>query len=208
MPDTEVVEPTAPETPAAAAAGDPPAPAAPVVPETYDLKLPEGSALDAAIVERTAATARALGLTNDAAQQLLDHDVALLTARQAAEAEARQATIDAWKPGGSEWTKRDAAWTAQAKADPELGKTPEEFSASLERARQALEKYGPETKALLDETGFGSHPAVLRMLARVGRAMAEPGFVVGASAPSARPKSDAQLMYPNHYTDDGSPKPV
>jgi hypothetical protein len=36
-----------------------------VTPEKYDLKLPDNAILDASVLERTAATARALGLSNE-----------------------------------------------------------------------------------------------------------------------------------------------
>ena len=47
-------------------------PIAPTVPEKYDFKAPEGQSLDAALVERATPIFKELGLTQDAAQKLVD----------------------------------------------------------------------------------------------------------------------------------------
>jgi len=185
-------------------------PVVPVVPEKYDLKLPEGSTLDPAIVQRTEAIARDLGLSNEAGQKLLEQRVKEISdletsAKKAAE-DSQKALIDAWKPGGTEWVKRETQWATQAKADPELGATPEAFAVSVEKAQQALAKYGPELKPLLDETGFGSHPAVIKMLARIGKASSEGSLVLGTGGQIKRAASDAQVLYPSNYDEQGNPK--
>lgn len=189
----------------------PPAPPAPavvpaagaIVPEKYDFKLPSGSTLPATFVERTAAIARELGLGNDAAQKLLDRQIDDITQVTT----AQQALLDAWKPGGTEWSKRDQEWRTAALADPAIGGSPEKLTASVAAAQQALAKYGnPELKAALNESGYGSHPGVLKFMAAIGRAMSEGTFVFGAPPAKLGTKSDAQTLYPQHYNPDGSPK--
>lgn len=181
---------------AEAAAAAPVAPVVPAVPDKYEYKLPDGLTADAAIVERTTAIARELGLQNDAAQKLLDREVATLAEQET----ARAAAIEGWKPGGAEFVKRDEGWRTQAQADPELGKTPAEFATSMEKAQQGLAAIDPkgELKALLESSGFGSHPAALKALARIGRMAGEPGLVVGAIGGAPKPKRDADVLYPNH----------
>lgn len=183
-----------------------------VVPEKYDLKLPDGSTVDPAVVQRTEAIARDLGLSNEAGQKLLDRTVKEISdletsAKKAAE-DSQKALIDAWKPGGTEWVKRETQWATQAKADPELGATPEAFAVSVEKAQQALAKYGPELKPLLDETGYGSHPLFIRMLARIGRGMSEGSMVMGSGGRVGASKTAEQLFYPGHYDENGRPKPT
>lgn len=177
-------------------------PVVPAVPEKYDLKLPEGSKVDAAIVERTAAKARELGLSNEAGQKLLDSTVQEETAR----AEAYGALVDSWKPGGTAFVERDKAWRAEALADPDIGGTPEKLAISIEKGQQALTRFGPELKTLLHETGEGSHPAVIKFLAAIGNAMSEATPVFGNSGTPMRKKTDAEILYPNHYNDDGTAK--
>lgn len=178
------------------------------VPEKYDLKLPEGSTVDPALTERTAAKARALGLNNEAAQTLLDAEVADAVDRETAAKAAADTTVkeakeaattallDAWKPGGDEWKKQQAEWVTAAKADPSLGKTPEQFAQSLEKGQQALARFGtPELKTYLDQTGFGSHPEVLKFLAAIGRASSESGMPTLITPSGGGTKTAAQILY-------------
>jgi hypothetical protein len=174
--------------------------AAPVAgaPESYDLKVPEtAKGIDAAIVERTAAIARAQGLGNEAAQKLLEGVVAEVTAQQTAQ-------VEAWKPGGSEWTKRDAEWRAAALADAAIGGSPEKLAKSVELAQKVMAKFGgDDVVAFLKETGLGSHPAALKLLSKIGAAMSESSLVVGAPAAVAGSLSAAEKM----YGPDGTGKP-
>ena len=154
---------------------------APVVPEKYDLKLPADSTLDASITERTAAIARELGLSNDKAQTLLDETVKDLTARD-------MASVEANKPGGAAWTARTEQWAKDALANPTIGGSPDQLAVSVEKAKQAMGKYAsPEVSTFLEETGFGSHPAVIALFANIGKAMSEGALVLGVS-PSTGPK--------------------
>lgn len=148
--------------------------------------------MDPALVENVTALAKELGLSNEAGQALLNKE----SARQKESADARTAIVDAWKPGGTEWTKRNDGWIAEARKDPALGKTPDEFDASLLAAKQAVAKFfPPEIKAVFDDTGYGSHPAVLRGLAAIGKAMSEGTFVHGAPPQTGAPKTLAERMY-------------
>lgn len=181
----------APETAPSSAAG---------TPTTYDLKLPDDvKGIDAAIVERTAAIARAQGLGNEAAQTLLNGQVAEVAAQQAA-------LVEAWKPGGSQWTARDTEWRQAALADAEIGGSPEKLAKSVELAQQVMAKFGgAETVQFLKETGLGSHPAALKLLAKIGAAMSESTLVLGTSANATAPKTTAERMYGPDGT--GKPKP-
>ena len=181
----------APASSAAVAAG---------APDAYDLKVSaDAKGIDAAIVERTAAIARAQGLGNEAAQSLLDSVVAEVTAQQAAQ-------VEAWKPGGAEWVKRDAAWRADALADAAIGGTPEKLAQSVELAQKVMAKFGgDDVVAFLKETGLGSHPAALKLLAGIGRAMSESSLVLPAGGPSVGPLSTAEKLYGKDGT--GKPKP-
>jgi len=175
------------------------------VPETYSLKLPEGSTVDPAIVERTAAKARALGLTNEAGQTLLDAEVADAVAREKAIAEAEKtaaanaqtALLDAWAPGtGAEWKKQQDAWTKAAKADPDIGG--EQFNQAVEASGKAVARFGgDELKALLNDTGYGRHPVVLKFLAKVGRAMSESTMATNGVPLGTGHKSLVNKLYGN-----------
>lgn len=161
----------------------------PKAPEKYDLKLPEQSAnLDAKLVERTGAIARDLGLSQDAAQKMLDAVVKEVGSHH-------QAALEAYKPGGKEWTKQVDGWEAVALADTEIGGTADALKTSGELGKRVLATFGSESLyKFLHETGFGSHPDVIRFLRRVGKAMDE-GSLVTAGAQDEGAPSLADKLY-------------
>lgn len=148
-------------------------------PETYELKLPDASKhltdADLAII---GAEAKALGLTNDQAQALV------------------QARHDQLSTVG-------AAFLADAKADPEIGGA--HFDQTVKHAiagRDWLFPPGPESeliKSWFDRTGLGNHKAFLRAMARIGKARAEDTNVAGGSAASTKEKSAEERMYPSMF---------
>ena len=136
-------------------------------PEKYDLKVPAtGAFLDPAFVERTAAHARALGLSNEGGQRYLDSLVA---------------EIVAFQPGGAEWTRQNVANKAAALAHPDLGNGSEQKLAEVTTlAQQALTKWFPEIPdAFLKATGLASKPELLIGLARLARAGSESPLILG-----------------------------
>lgn len=182
--------PPAGETPPAGGetppAGDPPTGEAPP-PVVYDLKLPEGSTLDAALLERTAAIARERGLSPEHAQAAVDLVASELTTRESE-------LLAAHAPGGAAWVQQHEAWKAEALADTEIGGTPEKLDASVALAKQALQKFAdPEALEFLEQTGLGSNPATLKLFTRIGRAMSEGSFVKPAG--SGAPLSVADALY-------------
>lgn len=169
---------------AAAAAG------ASKVPEKYELKLPDDSGLDATIAERTAATARTLGLSNEVAQGVLD-----FVADEIADREA--ATLEAHQPGGDAWKKQVEGFEAAALKDAEIGGSPDKLKESALLGQRVLATYFPESiEKFLHETGFGSHPDVIRGLAKIGRAVAEDTLVMPRSAAAAGSKELGDVFYP------------
>src|SRR5690606_10660949 len=78
----------------------------PPVPEKYELKLPEGSPLDKAAVEQFEATAKELGLTNEQAQKLIEHNSQLLAKHVESQIQAH--------------TEQVTKWADAVKADPEI----------------------------------------------------------------------------------------
>lgn len=160
--------------------------------EPKDLTLPEGSTLDAAALERIAATARERGLPKDAAQalvELVDSD-----ARQRTEAQAQtvKQTVEAWK--------------AESLKHPEIGATPAERDRNLALAKQAAVKYfGAEALPIFESTGIGNHPALLAGLIRIAKASGEGSLALPNGAPGGtRPRTLAEAL----YGDSMDPKPA
>jgi hypothetical protein len=166
---------------------EPAKPAEVTVPATYNMQLPEGSTLDAAALERTAAIARELGLPDDASAQ----KVLALVHEQVAAREA--ALLASHAPGGEAWTKQVDGWKEETLKDPSLGKTPEERSAAIQRGHNVLTKIAekhPEDaaafKSFLEDSGLGNHPAAVRIFARLARWQANRRSSARAPAPPRR----------------------
>jgi hypothetical protein len=158
--------------------GDKPAGA----PEQYeDFKAPDGVTLDAEVTGEFKALAKELNLPQEKAQQVAD-----LGAKLAQKWQAQQATA---------LTEAAAKWAADSQADKEFGG--DKLQENLATAKKALDTFGsPELKTLLNESGLGNHPEIIRMLFKAGTAISEDRLVAGK--PGATPvQSTAQRMYPN-----------
>ncbi len=125
-------------------------------PEKYaDFKLPEGIKLDAALAEKFTASAKKLGLSQDAAQEL----VSLQAEHALAEMKSR---LDWYQEQRAAW-KKDTIAALGPKYQEELG-----FAA------KALDRFGsPELRKLLTDTGLGDNKELAVFLVKAGKAMAE-----------------------------------
>ena len=151
--------------------------AAPKAPEKYEFKAGDGQTYDAEVMGAFADAARELDLSQDDAQKVLDKVAPVMAARQAQALEAMR-----------------NEWTETSRSDKEFGgdKLPENLAV----AKKAMDQFGtPELRTLLNESGLGNHPEVIRLLYRAGKAISEDASVVtgGRSTPLA---SAAQRMYP------------
>lgn len=150
-------------------------------PEQYaDFAFEEGKALDTELADDIKATAKELGLTQSQAQKLAD-----LALKRTESAQSKQAEMLA--------QARDE-WAGQAKADKEFGG--DAIEANLATARKALDTFGtPELKALLNESGLGNHPEVIRFFYRSGKAISEDRVIRGGAA--GQPTDPAKRLFPN-----------
>lgn len=152
------------------------------VPEKYDLKIKEGSKIDAAHLEKISAFAKAKGLSNEDAQALLDRDQENFSAIQSAQEAELQKIKDSWLPA--------------AQADKEIGG--DNFNANAELAKRVISRVGTdEFKQFLDNTGFGNHPEVIKVFYRLGKMMAEDQLVIQNTPVGGGKKSAEEVMYPN-----------
>jgi hypothetical protein len=163
-----------PDDKAAAPAADAPveAKAEPIV---YDFKIPEGVAL--ADGER----AELVDLFNEGkaqpeyAQKLLDRHYA----------EVKKVAESIRAEQFSEWNKTQDEWRGQVMADPELGGP--RLQTTLNMAGTVLEQYGSDDlRKMLGYTGAGNHPAMVRFMHNIARALGE-----GRPVPAPPPVSQA-----------------
>jgi hypothetical protein len=149
---------------------------APTVPETYELKMPEGVELDKTAADEFTAIAKELKLSAEDAQKVADVG-AKMAQRQA---EAHVQLVE--------------SWVEQVKADKEIGG--DKLAENLAVARKAIETFGtPELKDVLNATGFGNHPAVIKAFYKAGMAISGDRFVSGS--PKGPETDMAKKMFPN-----------
>jgi hypothetical protein len=179
--------PVEPQTPPAPAPVEPPAPTpapAPVVPEKYEFKAPEGTEYDPTVIEAYSAAAKTAGLSQEVAQKLIETMTPALAARQLEQVTAIQ-----------------EGWRTASSTDKEFGG--DKLKENLGVAKKALDQFDPlptgttttPLRTLLETTGLGNHPEVLRVLYRVGQAISEDKFVAGRQAAAAEEDPVAKL-YP------------
>ncbi len=203
----DTIAPTADDTTAAdalAAAADAVAPPpVSVVPDSYDLKVKDGVTVDPAVLERTAAKARTLGLSQEKGQQLLDAELEERAATETAYKKDEAEFIKSWEPGGAAYEKQKAEWIAAAMKSPAVvGNTPspEGFKVVAEKVQRVLTEHAtPALTNLLVKEGFLYHPEVLGFLMNLSRKTSEGRLVLGGSPNSGQPKTQAEIMYPNDY---------
>lgn len=147
-------------------------------PEEYaEFTMPEGVELDPALTDKFKATAKELNLSQDKAQKLVE---------LAAEMRQRDAeTI----------VNMRQEWIDQTKADPEIGGA--KLNDTLAAAKRGLNAYGtPQFIELLNQSGLGNHPEVVRVMARAGRAVSEDKVVTGGGSTGPRHHDIASKMFP------------
>jgi hypothetical protein len=164
----------------------------------YEVKLPEalaekGMTFDTEVFALVAPELKAMNLSNDAAQRLTnlyaEKVIPALQERGAKQAEAAQ-------------LERAAAirkeWADAAKADTEIGG--QNFDKTVDACAQVWDRYGIKAgtgfRQLLDESGLGNHPEMLRFLSRVAATTGEGSFVP-SDGTSGGAKTDAEVFYPD-----------
>lgn len=142
----------------------PDAPASPVTqastPEKYEFKLPDGVKLD---TEALSAEAKHLGLSQEAAQKLVELKI-----------KSNQAIAEAQK-------NEHQSWIDAVKADKELGADLKKTEAMVKAGVEFLAKSEPAFIKLITETKLIDHPAFVRMLRKVGADNSNDKFVGGSS---------------------------
>lgn len=144
------------------------------VPETYEpFQVADGVTMDEGLIERAAPVFKELGLPQAGAQKLVDLWAGVVSDAAQADERALQ--------------DYNAALIRRVKEDPMLGGPA--LKQNLATAKRAIERFGSgELDRLLQETGFGNQPEVLRFLVKVGKFDADDRLERGGQAPSGRPR--------------------
>ncbi len=155
-------------------------------PEEYaEFTMPEGVEFDAELGGDIKAIAKELNLTQDQAQKLAD--LGLKHGQKAASTQVEQLA------------KARETWANEAKADKEFGG--EKFGENMATAKKAVDAYASSAlKDLLNQTGLGNHPEMIRLFHKVGQAISEDRFDGGRSAAQGSAQTAAERLYGNTKT--------
>lgn len=151
-------------------------------PEAYKLTAPEGYPITAEALEGLNAVCKSAKLSKEQGEAVLKYMQGNYSTAMAAMQAQRQ--------------EMTAQWLADARADKEFGG--DKFDANLADARKALTQFDTDGDIgkMLNETGYGNHPAILRIFARVGKALGEDNLH-GKGGGEAAEKPLAERFYPN-----------
>ncbi len=93
-----------------------------------------------------------------------------------------------------QWVEQQKSWVEDAKADAEYGN--DKFDESIAVAVKARDSFGTsEFNEMLDSSGLGNHPEMIRFLHRVGKAISENSVIVGGTTTSQLTRE--AVLYPS-----------
>lgn len=155
----------------------------PKVPDKYDFKFSDGLEMDPKAAEAFTPLLKKYGISQEAAQDLASAWVAELSRQDGVINEMYTGQVESWE--------------AAVKADKEIGGA--NYDASLAVARKGIAKFAtPELKGILDQTGLGSHPEMVRLFTKLGKLASEDTHVSTSGASSSDEAVAAKLF--NHPT--------
>ena len=146
-------------------------------PEKYtDFTMPEGMTLDKDTAEKAIAMFKEMNLSQEQAQKRVT--------LQAENAKAlNEATLQGYQQQTNEWKEASVKLYG--------AKSQEEFAV----AAQAINRFGtPELRTILNETGLGNHPELVKFFVQVGHAIKEDSPADGRKV--GEKVSDADLFFP------------
>jgi hypothetical protein len=143
--------------------------------------VPEGMTLDAEMIEKAMPLFKDAGINQEQSQKFLDLYAAKMQ-------ESEQGKLDSFNQMRQDWAN-------QAKSDPEYGG--DKFDENIASAKAALDKFGnPELLKVLDSSGMGDHPEMIRFMMSVGRLTQEDTPGNGAKN-HGQAKSHLDILYPS-----------
>ena len=152
-------------------------------PEHYEFQAPEGVVFDDGVLGAFSEVAKELDMPQDKAQLVLDKMLPVMQARHAEQVGEFYADI-----GGLPET-----WVASSTADKEFGG--DKLQENLATAKKARDAFGtPELTTLLNKTGLGNHPEIIRVFYRAGLAISEDRLVAGNNGNQPK-QGDARRLY-------------
>ena len=141
-----------------------------VVPEKYDVKVPEGMTLNSDLLEAVTPVFKDLGITQDAAQKLIDAYAPVIAKQAQAQHDAAMQNFDKQIESWGEETKKMLGPDHMKQMAP---------ASKLINAFAGAE--APALRQLLTDTGLGNHPLMVKFMIAAGKAISADKFVEGGN---------------------------
>lgn len=190
-------DPATPVDPAASSVlteGDEPAkPAAPSIPENYEIQPMEGYEVLPEVMETITPLLKKHNLSQEAAQELANVHMDIMQKQAAAMEKARSEMIN--------------QWVKDIKTDAEFGGA--KYNENLALAKRGLRAIQPpgegksELNVLLEASGMGNHPEIIKAFARIGKLVKEDSVLDKGAEGGIKTGVTARDMYPKTYSDLG-----
>jgi hypothetical protein len=136
-------------------------------PEAYEFKAIEGREFDPEVLTTFSDVAKELNMPQEAAQKMLDKIAPKIQERQMQQLEAVR-----------------SEWAQSSQQDKEFGG--EALKENLAVAKKSLDAFGtPELRSLLEVSGLGNHPEIIRFMFKAGKAISEDRYVGSSSGSNA-----------------------
>ena len=148
--------------------------------EYTDFTLPEGAQVDEALMGDFKTLAAECGLSQESAQKMID----------------LQAKVNASAMENA--MRQRQAWRQEITKDVEFGQG--NLQTTVQDARKLLDTYDDSGKvlAMLEQSGFGDNPDVIKFLAKVSRALPrEDNVLTGREGAKADTRPLAERLWPN-----------
>jgi len=151
-------------------------------PETYsDFTLSEGIAADKEAMDEFKTLAKEENWSQEKAQKLVDLQ--------------NKAMIRAGDTLKQRWHDTQKEWRDSTENDKAFGG--DKLDESLVFAKSAIKKFGNDAfSEMLESTGMGNHPEIVRFLYKIGKSISEDDIMAGRAASSGS-KDPAKTLFPN-----------
>ncbi len=151
-------------------------------PETYeDFNLPEGFESDKELMDEFKVLAKEENWSQEKAQKLVDLQ--------------NKAMTRAGDTLKQRWNDTQKEWRESTENDKTFGG--DKLDESLVFAKSAIKKFGNDAfSEMLESTGMGNHPEVVRFLYKIGKSISEDDIMAGRAAASG-PKDPAKILFPD-----------
>lgn len=166
--------------------------------------IPDGFEISAEGSADISEIAKEFGLNQAQAQKMVDKHFDIVSKNNDSITAAKDSTLK--------------EWAGQTMADKEFGGA--NLSENMAGARKAMNSFSQpavdadgkailhqdgslkgqqmsEVEVLMNESGWGNHPAMIRVFHRINQAMSQDHFVQGDMKPLEQKKSAAETMYPS-----------